>query len=46
MTDNISNGIANMVGVATMGAVAMKTIDIVSQKSGRKGKRKKKRCKF
>lgn len=42
MTDNISQGIVNMTGVAVMGAVAMKTVDMVGRGPGRKGKRKKK----
>jgi hypothetical protein len=47
MTDNnIAGTIGNLAGVAVMGAVAMKTIDVVSEGSTTKKGRKKKRCKL
>jgi hypothetical protein len=47
MTDNnIAGTIGNLAGVAVMGAVAMKTIDVVSDGSKPRKARKKKRCKL
>lgn len=45
MSDNLAGSIANMAGVAVMGAVAMKTIDIVSNGSSMKTRKHKRRCK-
>jgi hypothetical protein len=45
MSDNISGAIGNLAGVAVMGAVAMKTIDIVDKGSTRKAKKRRK-CKL
>jgi hypothetical protein len=47
MTDNnLPGAISNLAGVAVMGAVAMKTIDVVSEGSKPRKARKKKRCKL
>jgi hypothetical protein len=46
LDENISGTIGNLAGVAVMGAVAMKTIDVVSDGSKPRKARKKKRCKL
>lgn len=41
MTDNLANAVADMAGVAVMGAVALKTIDMMDEQPRKKRHKKK-----
>lgn len=41
-TDSITHGIVSMTGVAVMGGIAMKTVDMIGKGPGRRTKRKRK----